>query len=173
MTDDSSGAERIQVSLRSEDGLGAIRIEQRVSAVVEDVWSALTDPVRLADWYGEVEGDLRAGGEFRARLFASGWEGTGRIEVCEPRRRLATVTRDPDVPFDESTEVSLSADNDKTTLVVEQHGIPLDMLWAFGAGLQIHVEDLAGHIAGQQRASSDPRFEALTPIYQGLAADIS
>jgi len=31
---------------------------------IEDVWSALTDPRRLARWIGEVEGDLRLGGEF-------------------------------------------------------------------------------------------------------------
>ena len=34
------------------------------------------DPLRLARWLGEVEGDLRLGGEYRARFFASGWEGT-------------------------------------------------------------------------------------------------
>ena len=52
---------------------------------IGDVWSALTDPSRLARWYGEVEGDLRLGGQFRARLFASGWEGTGRVDAFEPR----------------------------------------------------------------------------------------
>jgi uncharacterized protein YndB with AHSA1/START domain len=173
MTSDRSGAERIQVSLQSEGGVGAVRIECRVDAVGEEVWSALTDPVRLANWYGEIDGDLRVGGEFSARLFASGWEGTGRIEACEPLKRLVTVSRDPDVPFDDSTEVRLRGDGDQTTVVVEQHGIPLNMLWAYGAGLQIHVEDLAGHIAGHERPDSEPRFEALKPRYEALAADIT
>lgn len=41
-------------------------------------------PERLARWIGEVEGDLRLGGDFCARFFTSGWEGAGRVETCEP-----------------------------------------------------------------------------------------
>jgi uncharacterized protein YndB with AHSA1/START domain len=29
------------------------------------LWTALTDPARLARWYGQVDGDLRPGGAFR------------------------------------------------------------------------------------------------------------
>jgi uncharacterized protein YndB with AHSA1/START domain len=36
------------------------------------VWSAITDPARLAGWWGAVEGDLQLGGEYRERVFASG-----------------------------------------------------------------------------------------------------
>ena len=35
---------------------------------IDDLWSALTDPRRLARWYGEVEGDLRLGGELQVRI---------------------------------------------------------------------------------------------------------
>ncbi|WP_344151009.1 SRPBCC domain-containing protein [Nocardioides koreensis] len=38
---------------------------------MDDLWSALTDPSRLARWLGEVEGDLRPGGELRAHDIAS------------------------------------------------------------------------------------------------------
>ena len=67
-------------------------MEDRFDTDIDDLWSALTDPRRLARWLGEVEGDLRLGGEFRARFFASGWEGTGRVEACEPPRRLLVTT---------------------------------------------------------------------------------
>jgi Activator of Hsp90 ATPase homolog 1-like protein len=63
-------------------------MEDRFDTEIDDLWSALTDPSRLARWLGEVEGDLRLGGEFRARFFASGWEGKGRVEACEPPERL-------------------------------------------------------------------------------------
>jgi hypothetical protein len=46
--------------------------------------AALTDPSRLARWYGEIEADLRPGGEHRGRLLASGWEGSGREERGMP-----------------------------------------------------------------------------------------
>ena len=68
-------------------------------------------PARV--WLGEVEGDLRPGGEFRARFFASGWEGTGRIEVCEPPRRLLVLTTDADDPHDHAIEAALTADGDR------------------------------------------------------------
>ena len=35
------------------------------------------------------------GGEYRARVFASGWEGTGRAEACEALRRLLVLTSEP------------------------------------------------------------------------------
>ena len=88
MTSKAVADGRILGSLRSADGKGVVRMEDRFDTDIDDVWSALTDPARLARWYGEVEGDLRLGGEYRARLFSSGWEGTGRVEVCEPPQRL-------------------------------------------------------------------------------------
>src|SRR5690349_14537532 len=88
MTNTARVGARILGSLRSAEGMGIVRMDERFDADVDDVWSALTDPSRLARWYGEVEGELRLGGEYHARLFASGWEGTGRVEVCEPSQRL-------------------------------------------------------------------------------------
>ena len=51
-----------------------MHIEDRFETDIGDLWSALTDPGRLARWYGQVEGDLRPGGQFRARVLASGWK---------------------------------------------------------------------------------------------------
>ncbi len=48
---------------------GVVRMQDRFDTGIDDLWSALTDPPRLARWLGEVEGDLRLGGEFRARFF--------------------------------------------------------------------------------------------------------
>src|SRR5215470_9520209 len=172
MTSNASGSNRILGSLRSADGKGIVRMEDRFDTNIDDLWSALTDPSRLARWYGEVEGDLRLGGEFRARVFASGWDGTGRIEACEPPRRLLVVSRDPDVPFEDVTEATLTADGDQTVLVVEQRGLPMDKLPFYGAGMQIHVEDLGSHISGRQRDDSQARWGELVPPYQELAATI-
>ena len=44
----------------------------------------------------------------------------------------------------------------------------LDWLAAFGAGLQIHVEDLAAHLAGGARCDSDARIGELVSAYEGL-----
>src|SRR5215470_11966193 len=145
MTDD-----RILGSLRTVDGEGVVRMEDRFDNTVDDVWSALTDPGRLEQWLGEVEGDLRVGGEFRAHFSATGWEGTGRVEACEPPRHLLLTLRDaepePGQPEEGATEVTLTADGDATIMVWEERSKPVDLLAAYGAGVQIHVEDLGAHL---------------------------
>jgi len=50
--------------------------------------------------------------------------------------------------------------------------MPLDHLGGYGAGIQVHIEDLAAHIAGRERAAQG-RWAELLPAYQNLAADIS
>jgi uncharacterized protein YndB with AHSA1/START domain len=170
MTSNLRTGDRILGSLRSADGVGVVRIEDRFDTGIDELWSALTDTQCLARWYGE--GELRAGGGFRARLHASGWEGTGRVEECEPPRRFRVVSKAPDEPNEDSTEVTLTGHGDQTTLVVEQRGLPLDLLWAYGAGLQIHVEDLAAHIAGRERGETKMRFAELEPAYRDLAAKV-
>src|SRR4051794_32718168 len=92
------GDGRILGTLEAADGKGVVRMEDRLETSIEDVWSALTDSSRLARWYGEVDADLRPGGEYRARLFASGWEGTGHVEACDPPRRLLVRITDSDEP---------------------------------------------------------------------------
>jgi uncharacterized protein YndB with AHSA1/START domain len=174
MTSNAPGSgHRIIGSLRAADGQGIVRMEDRYGTDIDDLWSALTDPRRLARWLGEFEGDLRLGGEFRARFFASGWEGTGRVDACEPPRHLLVLTREPDVPYELVIEATLTADGDQTLLVLEERGMPLDYLAAYGAGIQVHVEDLAAHIAGRERCDAGARWNELQPAYQDLAANIS
>jgi uncharacterized protein YndB with AHSA1/START domain len=147
---------------------GVVRIETLVAAPAPDVWAALTTPVRLADWLGEVSGELGAGGAFRAHFRVSGWDGTGRVEVCEPGRRLVVATREDGDAVDGTTEVSLGADGERTRVVVLQRGLPLEQLAAYGAGLQLHVEDLVAHLAGRGDRTTLDRWNALHPAWQAL-----
>jgi uncharacterized protein YndB with AHSA1/START domain len=171
VTSNATEGQRILGTLRSENGVGVVRVEDRFDAGIDEVWSALTEPERLAQWYGEVDGDLRAGGEFRARVFASGWEGTGRITACEPPRRFATVSAEAG-RGEAVHEVTLAADGDGTVIVYENQSVPLDLLWAYGVGEQIHVEDLGLHLAGRDR-NDESRWEALEAAYRFLAEKIS
>ena len=172
MTSNERAGTRILGSLRSADGKGVVRMEDRVEADIDDAWSALTDPSRLAKWYGEVEGDLRLGGEYQARVFASGWEGTGRVAACEPPRRLLLLAAEADQP-EQVTEVCLTADGDQTILTWEERGMPLEFLAAYGAGIQVHVEDLVAYLAGRERCDAGARWAELNPAYENLAANVS
>jgi len=180
MTSNATGGGRILGSLRSEDVTGIVCIEDRFDTDIDDLWSALTDPDRLARWYGKVEGDLRSGGDFRLFLESDGWDGTGRVDACEPPRRLLVTTRESDEswrkgrgapPFDNAIGVTLT-DGDQTVLVIEVRGMPLDKIAFYGAGWQIHAENLAAYLAGRERGDIEARWDELVPAYQALAADI-
>jgi uncharacterized protein YndB with AHSA1/START domain len=131
MTGNAGAGSRILGSLRSADGKGVVRMEDRFDTGIDDVWSALTDPRRLVRWLGEVEGDLRLGGEFRFRFFSSGSEGTGHVEACEPPRRLLLVIKGLDEPYEQVIEAALAAGGDQAILVLEERGMPLDLLAAY------------------------------------------
>jgi uncharacterized protein YndB with AHSA1/START domain len=172
MTSNAAAGNRIVGTLRTADGKGAMRMEDRFGTGIDDLWSALTDPGRLARWLGEFEGDLRLGGEFRARFF-DGWEGTGRVDVCEPPRHLLVTTRHVRQTDEHVIEATLTADGDDTILVLDLRGMPVNLLAEYGAGNQVHVEDLAAHIAGRERGDGEARWNELMPAYRDLAAGVS
>lgn len=173
---------RLNGTLRAEGGRGVVRLEERYDAELHEVWRALTDPARLADWHAKVSGDLRPGGQFRLYLAADDWEGTGRVEACEAPRRFLVTTRESDesfekgqgmAPFDETIEVSLTPDGDCTLLVAEIRGLPLEAIAAYGAGWQLHAESLAAYLAGGQPTDPEARWSELEPAYQALAAQLA
>jgi uncharacterized protein YndB with AHSA1/START domain len=181
MTSNASPASRLLGSLRSADGRGVVRIEDRYDTEIDDLWSAITDPARIARWYGQVEGDLRPGGEFRLYVEDADSEHAGRVEECEPPRRLRVTTRETDEsyergqgvpPFDETIEATLTADGDQTVLVLEVRGMPLDAVAYYGAGWQIHAENLAAYLTERERADTEARWAELVPPYQDLAANL-
>lgn len=172
MTGTASAGARLLGQLRIAAGKGVVRVENRVDAAIGEVWSALTDPSRLASWYGEVTGDLRVGGEYHSRVFASGWEGTSRVQACEPPRRLLVMGREPDQPAEQTVEVTLTVDGNQTIVIWEERDVPVAYLAGYGAGIQIHVEDLTAHLARRGRVDSKARFGELLPAYQDLAANI-
>jgi uncharacterized protein YndB with AHSA1/START domain len=88
MTSNEGPGPRILGSLRSAAGAGVVRIEDRYDTGIDDLWSALTEPDRLARWYGQVDGDLRPGGQFRLHVESADIDATGRVEECDPPRRL-------------------------------------------------------------------------------------
>jgi uncharacterized protein YndB with AHSA1/START domain len=158
---------RLLGSLRAlDDRVGAVRMEDVYDTDVADLWSALTDPERLARWIATVDGDLRLGGTFAAR-FTSTFEGPGRIDVCEAPHRLQ-VTMNPGTDEETVIEAIVTPDGDRARLVVEERGLPLGVLAAHGAGWQAHVEDLAAHLAGREQRDWKPRWESLIPAYRTL-----
>lgn len=126
----------------------------------------------MAHWYGKVEGDLHVGGEFTDFASGSQSEGRGRIDVCDPPRQLRVSTILEEVGPEEVVTAELIAEGDHTILRLEVGGLPLDKLYAYGAGWQAHVEDLGAHLAGQERAdwptTWGSRWDELAPSYREM-----
>jgi uncharacterized protein YndB with AHSA1/START domain len=150
---------------RIDEKRGAVRVEDVYDTDIADLWSAITEPDRLARWIATVEGDLRVGGTIQSQ-FTSTWEGPGRIDVCDPPNHLV-VTMEPGTEDEAVIEAVLTAEGEGTRLVVEERGLPLDVLYLHGAGWQAHVEDLGRYLAGGE-SMWKVRWEELTPAYQSL-----
>jgi uncharacterized protein YndB with AHSA1/START domain len=167
MTGDAS----VLGSLFSIDGEGVVRMEDRLDTGLDDLWGALTDPDRLAHWFGEVEGELSQRGEFRVRIALAG-ERTGQVEACEPPQHLLLTMRDPHPqpgqPEQTVIEAHLIAEGAQTRLVWEERGMPVNLLPAYGAGIQIHVEHLADYISGRKLRNVEARWNELFPAYEAL-----
>jgi uncharacterized protein YndB with AHSA1/START domain len=164
----------LEGTLHSAAGVGVVRIKARYEAGIEDVWSALTEPSRLAGWFGSVTGDLRVGGEFAAIVLASGRDGRGRIDVCVQQQTLS-VTMWEKEGAEHTAESQLVADGDRTILVLEVRGVNLEWVWAYGAGWQEHLEDLGSHLLGHDRADvpagSGARFQELEAHYRAMPVE--
>jgi uncharacterized protein YndB with AHSA1/START domain len=159
---------------------GAVRVEDVYDTDVHDLWQACTAPERLARWIAEVSGDLREGGTVRA-VFTSTWSGPARIEVCDAPHHLL-VTTEPGAEDESQIEAWLTAEGSRTRLVVEERGLPVDALPFYGAGWQVHLEDLGRSLAGDGSVHPDgwsaespapawhARWTELTPAYQAPPA---
>lgn len=181
MSGNAGPSSRLLGTLGSADRAGVVRIEDRYDTTIEDLWEAVTDPARLARWYGQVEGDLRPGGQFRTYIESDDIESTGRVDACEPPHRLRVTTRETDEsyrrgqgvpPYDQGIDVTLTPAGDQTTLVIEVRGMPLDKIAFFGAGWQIRVEHLAAYLDGRVYGDVEARWNELVPPYQDLAASL-
>lgn len=154
---------------------GAVRVEDVYDTGIADLWEACSTPERLARWIAEVSGDLREGGSVHA-TFTSSWSGPARIEVCDAPHHLL-VTAEPGSDDETQIEVWLTAEGPRTRLVVEERGIPLAALHFYGAGWQVHLEDLGRSLASGSPVHSEgwsqeapapawhARWTELTPEY--------
>jgi uncharacterized protein YndB with AHSA1/START domain len=155
---------------RIDERRGAVHVEDVYDTDIGDLWSAITQPDRLARWIAAVEGDFRVGGIVQTR-FTSTWEGPGRIDICDPPNRLL-VTMEPGTDDEAVIEAVLTSEGERTRLVVEERGLPVEPLYKHGAGWQAHLEDLSRYLAGGQ-SNWKARWTELIPAYEALGRTAS
>ena len=150
-----------------DDELIAVAVQREYAAQVEDVWQAVTDPDRLARWFGPVSGDLRQGGSFQAQGNAE-----GEIRECVPPQAL-TLTWGGPVSL---VRVRLSPTGTGTVLHLE-HTVPAAFAGSgagalyVGPGWDVALLGLALWLRGE--LDSDPTaWEASTEVREAHAASI-
>lgn len=159
----SVGKSRVLGTVSEVDGVPTVHVEDVYDTDIDDLWAAITEPERLGRWIAHVEGDLRPGGQFSA-TFTSGWEGPGRVEVCDRPHHLL-VTMEPGAPDETQMEAVLTQETAGTRLVVEERGLPASAAPDHGAGWQVHLEDLRTVLEGRTPGSWSDRWAALRPAY--------
>ena len=69
---------------RGADGRGVVRVEDVYDTSPGDLWSALTEPARLARWVAVVSGDLRRGAASKRSSQVDGRGLVGSTSVIHP-----------------------------------------------------------------------------------------
>jgi uncharacterized protein YndB with AHSA1/START domain len=141
------------------------RIEQtiRIDAPPERVWAYLTDPAKLARWWGRAEADPRPGGTLRVAM-----EGgpdpvmSGEFVELEPYERLVftfgwePAPGVPDIaPGGSVVEIELRPDGAGTIVTLRHSGLPATLRGETTDGWRVVLGRLANEAAAGPQSFSD------------------
>lgn len=113
---------------------------------VEEVWSALTEPRRVARWFGDWTGDPTTG-TVHVRMTAEDDHSPQRVTIvdCQPPTRLVVELPSPDGPW--RISASLHEDEGVTTLIFVHHlTMPYDA--SIGPGWHYYLDRLGAVVTG-------------------------
>lgn len=149
--------------LRDEDGT-RLEFVRTYDDPVEDVWSALTDPDRVARWFGTLSGDPATGTvELVMTEEAGSTPQAVTILECAPPTRLVVEVPGPDGVW--RLSVALSAQDTVTTLVFTQRlAEPYDA--SIGPGWHYYLDRLDAVVEGTEVPGTwDDYYPSLLDAY--------
>jgi uncharacterized protein YndB with AHSA1/START domain len=157
--------------LRVDGTRRAVRFERRYDASPAEVWSALTEPKRLARWLADVELDLRVGGEYVLRFSPNddSQMTRGKVLALEPERLLELTWL---YPGEEDTvlRLELRPDGEGTVLVLDHRGLPAEAAAGYGGGWHAHLDSLEAHLGDGGEPDWLGRYQELAPLYAAQEA---
>jgi uncharacterized protein YndB with AHSA1/START domain len=159
-------------AIAREDGRFDIVFERRLKKPVEKVWAALTIPERVADWFTEVEIDLRLGGLYRIHFRDMDYVVDGQITELDPLQRFTHTWPDVEDPryADAYVRYELWPDGDGTRLRLTQTALPRKYLGAI-AGWHVFLEALPGACEGIRTPWTMERETEMGARYADLLAE--
>jgi uncharacterized protein YndB with AHSA1/START domain len=144
------------------DQLRAVRFERTYAAAVDDVWSALTEPERVARWLDPITGERQVGGTVVVH-FDDG-DATLEVTECAPPHRLAVRWRHAPDRVSEVT-VTVEAAGAGSLLVLDHTLLAASSAPGYAAGWHWHLRALGAVLRGEEREPWST-FDALYADYE-------
>ena len=117
----------------------------------EQVWAAITEPERLAAWFGTVE----VGDTWTVSFSDGPGTASGTIERCERPRELVTTWRWDHDGETSVLRITLEPVDAGTVLRLEQSGTAARYASGYGAGWYAKLAGLADHLGGRTPTAAD------------------
>jgi len=153
-------------ALRNDEETCAVRFERLYDFTPAELWSAITDPARLARWLAQAQVDPGDGGQVRLAFDEGRTE--GRILTWDEPHVLEYEWRF--TGEDESVlRFELQPQEYGTLLVLDHRRLGRTAGTGYAAGWHAHLDALAGAI---ELAAWQRRFEELLPVYQAQADEL-
>ena len=147
-----------------DDGAYDLVLERRLKRPIEKVWAALTVAERIADWFTQVELDLRIGGIYRLTFPEQNYRMEGVIVELEPLRRLAHTWPHDEHPHS-VVRYELEPDGDGCRLSLTQTALPRTLLSGKAPGWHTFLEALPGAADGVRTVWSAEREREIGKRY--------
>ena len=136
---------------RSASGF-TLDFERVLATDIDDAWSAVTDPERIARWMETYVGDLKLGGTWQVFGSSGSLYCTGTVSECTPPHGFVTSWN---VVGDQPTTLRISLESvaDGTRLRLRHEGVQEER---YGAGWQTYLEQLDDLVGAAPSSVTDP-----------------
>ena len=140
-----------------DDGRQRLEFRRSWPDPIEDVWSALTEPDRLARWIGRYEGERRAGGAGTFAMTHEAGEDAGSpttIVECDPPRRLVIEWVQPDADA-WRVDLDLWVEDGRTVLRFVQLFPAAADVTDMAMGWHWYLDKLDSEVSGRPQPTAD------------------
>ncbi|MBB2985610.1 SRPBCC domain-containing protein [Terracoccus luteus] len=154
-------------------GSVTVEIDRLYPTTAPDLWSACTEPDRLARWFARVTGDLRPGGGFTIHFDDDDTPACTLVDCTPPE---SFVWRWPVGGHDTTVTVEVAADPGGARLRLRHEGLPGGPAAGYAAGWDTYVRRLEADLSHDDAADGDalPGWDAtwgaLHPLYRAALA---
>ncbi len=135
--------------LQAGPSTASVRFERRYATEVADLWSAITEPERVARWFAPVSGELRLGGSVEVHF--DDHTNVYEVATCQPPNLLVVHWLHDEGQSLVRAELAATAEGSR--LVLEHTGLTAEKVPGYGAGWHWHLDALGAVLAGEEPRS--------------------